>query len=321
MRIFTFVLVLSGVLTLRGVAWSADSTLEDGAEVPAAQKAEKGPPLPLHNIEGVGGVGLTEMAYLVNPSVGDSWFGAPSVSVTHIQANHKNAEIFTISETLFKRLELSYSFNYVGLGDFGLTVKNKLGANLSSDYVKMHTLNARWLLLNEGEFGQAWLPALTAGVHYKYNATIDDFDDDLGGALHDVVGVEDNHGFDYTLTATKMFPNIIPKHPIFVSGTARNSDAAQYGWLGFSGEREWLFEGNVGVFIRENLVVAAEYRQKPDALARVPGVLGEENDQWTLAASYIVNNRMNISAAYANLGNMLNHEEPAALWLQIKYEF
>ncbi|HRU06303.1 MAG TPA: DUF3034 family protein [Candidatus Brocadiia bacterium] len=283
-------------------------------------KVEKGPPLPLHTIEGVGGVGLTEMAYLVNPSVGENWIGLPSFSATHVQAKHKNAEILSVSETLFKRVELSYSCHYVGLGDFGQTVKDRLGADLSSDYVQMHTLNARALLLNEGEFGQSWLPAVTAGFHYKYNATINDFNRDLGGALHDVVGVKNNQGYEYTITATKMFKDLLPR-PFFISATARNSDAAQYGWLGFTDERRWLFEGNVGVLILDNLVLAAEYRQKPNDLNKVPGVLGREDSHWTIAASYIVNPHLNISVAYANLGNMLNHEEPAALWFQVKYEF
>jgi hypothetical protein len=260
------------------------------------------------------------MAYLVNPSVGDSWFGLPSLSTTHVQAAHKNAEIFSITETLFDRLELSYSFHYVGLGDFPLDVKKNLGASLSSDYVKMHNLSARLLLLNEEAYGQKWLPALTAGVHYKYNATIDDFNNDLGGALRNTVGIKDNEGYEYTLTATKMFKDVLPR-PFFVSGTLRNTDAAQIGWLGFTNKREWLLEGNIGVFVLNNLVVAAEYRQKPDQLKRVPGVLGAENDWWTIATSYIVNKNLNISAAYANLGSMLNHREPAALWLQLKYEF
>jgi hypothetical protein len=298
----------------------ASTASATAATSPAAPPSEeKGPPLPLHTIEGIGGVGLTEMAYLVNPSVGDNWLGLPSASVTHVQAKYKNAEIFSVTETLFKRLELGYSFDDVGLGDFDKTVKDKLGANLSSDWVQMHTFNARLALLNEGEFGQNWLPAVTAGVHYKYNATINELNNDLGGALKGL-GVKDNQGEDFTLTATKLFKTALPR-PVFVSGTVRETDAAEIGWLGFTHRYETVFEGNVGVFATDNLVFAAEYRQKPNDLKTVPGVLDPESDWWTIAASYILNNHTNISVAYANLGNMLNHSEPAALWLQLKYEF
>jgi hypothetical protein len=287
---------------------------------PAPLSEEKGLPLPLHTIEGVGGVGLTEMAYLVNPSTGDNWLGLPAASATHVQARYNNAEIVSVSETLFKRLELSASFDDVGLGDFDKTVKDKLGANLSSDWVQMYVASARLALLNEGEFGQSWLPAVTAGVHYKYNATINQFNDDLSGALNKVVGVKDNQGEDFTLTATKMFKTALPR-PVFVSGTVRETDAADMGWLGFTHRYETVFEGNVGVFATDNLVLAAEYRQMPNDLKQVSGVLGPESDWWTIAATYILSKHTNISVAYANLGNMLNHREPAALWVQFKYEF
>jgi hypothetical protein len=134
------------------------------------------------------------------------------------------------------------------------------------------------------------------------------------------VGVDDNQGCEFTLTATKLIKDVLPV-PFFVSGTVRNTDAAQLGWLGFSGERDFLFEGNIGFFLLDDLVAAAEYRQKPDRLNKVPGALGHEDDWWTLAGSYIVNEHFNASVAYANLGTVLNHEEPAAPWVQIKYEF
>ena len=331
------ILILSGVLILPVIGWAQDNSNSAATSQPPAAATsqpavatsappappaapEKGWPLPLHTIEGVGGVGLTEMAYLVNPSTGKEWLGLPSLSITHVQTGHQNAEITSISETLFKRLELSYSNDYVGLGDFDLAVKNKLGATLSTDYVQEHNFGARLALVNDGDYGQKWLPAVTAGVHYKYNATINQFDHDLGGALNKVVGVKDYQGVDYTLTATKLFKDVLPR-PFFVSATVRNTDAADIGWLGFTNERRTVLEGNAGVFVLDNLVVAAEYRQMPNDLKSVPGVLLPESDWWTLAAAYIIDHHWTVSAAYANLGNMLNHNEPASLWLQVKYEF
>ena len=290
---------------------------------PPPVKPEKGWPLPLHTIEGVGGVGLTEMAYLVNPSVGNDWLGLPSLSFTHVQTGHQNAEIGSISETLFKRLELSFSNDYVGLGDFDLAVKNKLGVSLGTDYVQFYNAGARLALVNEGDYGQSWLPAVTAGVHYKYNATINEFNNELGGALNKVVGVKDYQGVDYTLTATKMFKDVLPR-PFFVSGTVRNTDSVDTGWLGFTNERRTVFEGNVGVFVRPDFVLAAECREMPNDIKLKqlpPGVLGVPSDWWTLAAAYVIDRHWTVSAAYANLGNVLNHKEPASLWLQVKYEF
>jgi len=44
-----------------------------------AHAAENGPPLPLHTVEGYGGVAITGSAYLVNPAGENSYVGKPSI--------------------------------------------------------------------------------------------------------------------------------------------------------------------------------------------------------------------------------------------------
>jgi hypothetical protein len=46
--------------------------------VPAAPQER--PPLPLHSIEGTGGILITPTAYLVNPGPKDSFFSNPGIS-------------------------------------------------------------------------------------------------------------------------------------------------------------------------------------------------------------------------------------------------
>lgn len=91
-------------------------------------------------------------------------------------------------------------------------------------------------LLKEGDFNQAWLPAVTIGAHYKYNSTLEDIDTDLNGTLT-AIGIEDNDGIDYTLYVTKMV-NFLPR-PLLLNFGVRNSEAAQIGLLGFTGERSF----------------------------------------------------------------------------------
>ena len=273
-----------------------------------------GPPIPLHQLEGSGGVVLTEMAYLVNPAEGDEWYGMPSLSLGTLIANNKNINIATISETLFDRLELSYSFHRFGLGDWS----SDTGIHTSHDNLYMHVINARVAILKEGEFDQKWLPAVTAGFHYKNNIRLNQLDRDTRGTLT-ALGVQDDDGEEYTLTATKMITGLLP-NPLVASATIRNTDAVQIGYAGFSEDREFVFEGNIAYFLLENLIVGAEYRQKPDKLTAAPGVVGPEDDWWSLAASYIVNENLNMTLAYANLGTVLNHSEPWSVWFQLKYE-
>ncbi len=63
-----------------------------------------------------------------------------------------------------------------------------------------------------------WLPALTVGAHYKSNATVDDIDDELGGALTDI-GIEDSEGVDFTLYASKMI-TALPR-PVLINAGVR----------------------------------------------------------------------------------------------------
>lgn len=296
MRIWTTV-ALAAVLVMAGVATAA-------------------PPIPLHQLEGSGGVVLTEMAYLVNPGEGEEWYGLPSFSVATLLANNKSLDLATVSETLFKRLELSYSIHRFNIGDWASDV----GAPTSNNNIYMHNFNARVALLNEGQVEQAaWLPALTFGFHYKRNITIESFNRDLGGTMG-VLGVKDKDGEEYTLTATKMIEGLMP-NPLVISATVRNTDAVHVGWGGFTEDRDFLFEGNIAYFLMPNLIVGAEYRQKADNLNfHVPNAVEREEDWWSIAVSYIVNEHWNVTGAYANLGTVLNHDEPFAAWLQVKYE-
>jgi hypothetical protein len=73
----------------------------------AAAKPEKPPPLPLHQIEGNGGIFSTLSAYLVNPPRDGEPVGRPAVGFSYVNLGHgQNLEAFTLTETPWKRLEL-----------------------------------------------------------------------------------------------------------------------------------------------------------------------------------------------------------------------
>ena len=63
------------------------SSAGDGTNAVSA-KAEKPPPLPLHQIEGNGGVFATLSAYLVNPPRDGELVGRPDVGFSYINLGH-----------------------------------------------------------------------------------------------------------------------------------------------------------------------------------------------------------------------------------------
>lgn len=136
----------------------------DGISAPGAD--DKGPPLPLHQIEGNGGIFSTLSAYIVNPPRNGEPVGRPSVGAAFIYLGHdKDIEALTITESPWKRVELGYGWDRLGLGNLPLALRNAGLVNYQKDEVQLHNFNARFQILEEGEFKQAWIPALTAGVH------------------------------------------------------------------------------------------------------------------------------------------------------------
>ncbi len=281
----------------------------------------KGPPLPFHTIEGVGGGAITPMAYLVNPPKKGDWFGFPAAAFSNVMAGKKNLQAFTATENLFGRIELGYGLDRLGLGTLPGDIKDATTVDIGTDDVWMQNFNVRGLLVEENSFGTKWLPAITAGAHFKVNHDIESINNKLGGALSGI-GYDSPWGIDYTLTASKM---LVDKwtfnRPLIVTGGLRNSEASNLGFLGFGGDRHTTFEGSVAYVPFDWLLVAYEFRQKGNQYSEIPGLVGKEDNWNAIDVSWIINKNATLTAGWGALGNMVNGNENGAWWLQLKYEF
>lgn len=291
-------------------------------ETKPAPAKEKGLPLPFHTIEGYGGGSITPMAYLVNPGPKDTIFGLPSAGFTNLIAGNKNIQALTITETILRRIELGYAINRFGTGTFEDDVQDATGIDIHNTAIYMHNWNIRGNLVEENAYDLKWLPAITAGVHLKYNQDIEKIDERLGGALSNI-GYDDNFGQDYTLTASK---TIVDKtwtldRPLILTAGMRNSNASQLGFLGFGGDRTWTPEGSIAYLPVDWLVVAYEYRGKNNPYDRIPGLVGDEDNWHAIDVSWLINKHATLLAGWGALGNVANSTENCAWWLQFKYEF
>jgi len=287
-----------------------------------ATATEKAPPLPLHTIEGVGGIVITPVAYLVNPGPAGTIWGLPSTSVTYVKANTKNVESAVITETLFGRVELGYAASRFGVGNLVNDVKTVTNIDIA-DSVVVHNFNARVLALPEGSFDLP-LPAVTVGASYKYNDGISDINSKLGGGLTGI-GYDNNSGVDYTLTATKAFPKVFGR-PLLVTAGLRLSEAEQLGYLGFGDKYRPTFEGNLAYGITDWLWLAAEFRGKANAYQPIPSpkggyLVGREDNWWTVGAAFVINPHATVTVGWGHFGQLLNTNEDKGLAVQAKYEF
>jgi hypothetical protein len=285
----------------------------------AGAPAEKPAPLPLHQIEGNGGIFSTLSAYIVNPPRDGELVGRPSVGFAFIDLEHgQNLEAVTLTESPFKRLELGYGWDYMNLGDLPQALRNAGINNYHQGDVQLHNFNARYQILSEGEFDQKWLPAVTAGAHYKYNDGISEVNNEVGGALAGA-GLSRKQGVDFTLYASKLITQL--PRPVLLELGGRATEAVWDGLGGFTHSYNAVFEGNVVVFITGKFVVAAEYKEQPRNYQPIGNLVKREGDWATLDAGYVVSKNLTVAAGYGHFGNVLNHQANGVWGFTTKWEF
>jgi len=290
---------------------------DDGSRK-SGQPAKKGPPLPFHCIEGYSGGAITPMAYICNCGPDEHSIGRPAVSYSLMAMTSKELHVFVITQSFLKRFEIGYGLNHLRLGSLYDDVK-KGGGDPGRKDLELHHVNLRANLLPENSFDLP-TPAVTAGVHFKYNDGIKSINRKLGGAFS-AIGYARHYGFDYTLMAGKTFPKLAIGRPVMLSGGMRISRAAQLGLLGFGDRDEVTFEGSVATLPTNWLCLGYEFRQKENPYKKIPGLIGDERNWHALSVSWIVTERLTISGLYGALGNVANANEDKTLGVQIKWEF
>ena len=312
-----FAALLVAAAPAAGLAATETNAAPDQSATEA--KAEKPPPLPLHQIEGNGGIFSTLSAYLVNPPRDGELVGRPSVGFAFVDIGQgRNLEAFTITETPWKRLELGYGYDRLDIGDLPQAVQNATGLVIHESEVGLHNFNARLQVLKEGEFEQKWVPALTFGTHYKYNDSYNSINSELQNTLHNI-GVVRKDGVDFTLYASKLL-TFLPR-PVLVELGGRATEGAHLGLLGFTDKYSFNFEANVVVFVTGSFALAAEYKQKPNDYTAIPGLIKPEDDWWTIDAAYVVNRHLTLAAGYGHFGGVLNHDANGVWGITTKWEF
>ena len=320
------VLLFAALLLASAGGVRADDTTTNAAPANAtpAAKSEKPPPLPLHQIEGNGGIFATLSAYIVNPPRNGEPIGRPSVGFAYVNLGHEvNLEALTLTESPFSRLELGYGWDHLGLGDLPLALRNFGLVNYRQDEVQLHNFNARFQILKEGEFDQKWIPALTAGVHYKYNDGIEEVRDevqhDAGVDVLGHAGISRKQGVDYTLYASKLFTQL--PRPVLLELGGRATEGVWEGLGGFTDSYNFVFEGNAVVFVTSNIALAAEYKQQPRDYQPIGSLVRTEGDWWTIDAADVVNNHLTLAVGYGHFGNVLNHQANGVWGITTKWEF
>jgi hypothetical protein len=101
----------------------------------------------------------------------------------------------------------------------------------------------------------------------------------------------------------------------------RATEGVWEGLGGFTSGYNFVFEGNVVVFVTDKFALAAEYKQQPRDYQAIGNLVKVEGDWATLDAAYVVNKHLTLAVGYGLFGNVLNHEANGVWGLTTKWEF
>jgi len=150
-------------------------------------------------------------------------------------------------------------------------------------------------LLGDAVFEQdRWYPQLSLGLQYKKNR---DFD-----FVPALLGARDDADVDVYLAATKVYLAGPLSRTWLLNATLRSTRANQFGILGFGGvdnRRSINAELSAAVFLTDEIVAGAEFRQKPDNLSSFG-----EDDFWDLFGAWFPSKHFSVTAAYTDLGRI-----------------
>jgi hypothetical protein len=235
-------------------------------------------------LEGSAGGGITPWALIVGLGTEDQIGG--SASCTQVAPQDFRLDSCSLAVGFYNRLELSAD-----------QLRFNLGSTVPGQSIRLDVIGAKWRLFGDAVFDQdRWWPQVALGVQWKHNADFDLVPKALG-ALH-------ADGTDAYLAATKVWLAGPFGHSWLADVTLRESEANQLGLLGFGGDlgsNHLLTEASVGMFVTDQMIFGAEYRQKPNNLSAY-----REDDFEDVFLAYFPVKYLAITAAFADLGNIAN---------------
>ena len=239
----------------------------------------------VQQVEGSGGGGLVPWAVIAGLGTDAQWGG--SGFCTQVRPAHFRLDSCGVSIAWHDRIEASVA-----------RLRFDLGQTVPGQSIRMDSVGLKLRIAGDALFDDnPWRPQLALGIHYKHNL---DFD-----GVPRALGARRASSVDAWLAATRVWLSGPLGRTWLADVTLRNSEANQFGILGFGGDlggRRWLFEGSLAASATDAVIVGAEYRQKPDNL----GVFREQR-AWDAFVAWLPAKQASITLAWADLGPIADH--------------
>lgn len=245
----------------------------------------------VNSLEGAAGGGLVPWATITGNGSANQVGGTAFATRVQMPSQYR-LDVVGASVGWHDRVELSLARWSFGLAD---TVPGKT--------IEMKVLGGKVKLLGDAVYDQdTWMPQISVGAQYKIN------EDD---ALVKSLGARSSRGLDLYATATKVWLGALAGRNVLATFTPRLTKANQFGLVGFGGPARSThllkLEGSVGVMLRDDLVLGAEFRNKPNNLAT-----GDASTEWLKEESakdvflaWFPCRGGSVTAAWTSMGNIV----------------
>jgi hypothetical protein len=257
-------------------------------------------------VEGAGGGGITPWALISGYGSRDSW-GA-NAHYTYINTQDYKLGSYGVAIGIADRLEVSFA---------NQEFKGSL-APLDKLNIKQDIVGLKLKVLGDAVYEQdSWVPQVAIGVMYKKNKGVRGLEA-LGVTNVKQLGATDDHGYDYYVSATKIYL----EQSLLLNATLRATRANQMGILGFGGDRNddtrLMPEFSAAYLITRKVALGAEYRRKPHNLG-----VDNEKAYYDAFVAWFPTRNVSVTAAYAELGDItiFNPKKQHGLYLSLQAGF
>ena len=246
-------------------------------------------------VEGAAGGGLVPWALIgglgTNTEIGASAF------VTYVSTQDFALRTGGASVDVDNRLEISAARQRF---DAGAVIP---GLTLGQDIVGLKVRLAGDAVFDSDR----WLPQIALGAQWKQTS---DFEQ-----IPRTVGAAQGEGVDFYLSVTKVYFAALAGCNVILDATLRRTRANQFGLLGFGGDGSGYTltpEGSAAVWLSDDVVLGAEYRDKPDNLRAF-----RENSAEDAFLAWAPVKNFTITTAWADLGRIAGKPAQRGLYLSI----
>jgi hypothetical protein len=246
-------------------------------------------------VEGAAGGGLVPWALIgglgTNDEVGASAF------VTYVSTQDFALRTAGAGTDVDNRLEVSVArqrFNAASVIP---------GLTLGQDIVGLKVR-----LLGDAIFApDRWLPQIAVGAQWKRTLDFDEIPRAVGAARGEDV--------DLYISATKLYFAALAGRNVLLDATLRRTRANQFGLLGFGGDGSGYTltpEVSAAIFLNDDFVLGAEYRDKPNNLS----ALREDSAEDIFLAWAPVKN-FTLTTAWTDLGRIAGKPPQRGLYISL----